>query len=316
MRCSFVQSHYQESLWDRPLKQFSIVFSRCQISWVYDGAFPSNRQLKTAILTRNLLLFLSDTAFAGPRSLEHLNTGITSMFIAVTNLGSLGISILGSNHISSLQLPPNFPTQFECLTPQTLHFQINNTQAISAEGVQALQKNSNVTLILKGKDIPYTEPGSSQSHFYSLDLVICADVPGALVGTQDSTAQTFQLGTFYGVEEEPYISPDISQSLCSVSVKDLYLQLWNLRNLTADTFQGLTRLQKLDLTQPHIHALPPAINGMSLLEEMALNASCFEQPCTPALLPSPPSPTSTSRVTHRFCSQALALWRNWQSFNI
>ncbi|KAM3655201.1 LOW QUALITY PROTEIN: CD180 antigen [Ammospiza maritima maritima] len=254
---------------------FYLDITRCQISWEYDGAFPSNRQLKTVILTRNLLMFLSATAFAGPYSLGHLTqTGITSMFfIPMTNLGNLRYLILGSNHTSSLQLPPNFPTRH-----LTLHFHINNTQAISAEGVQALQKNRHIPLILKGKDIPYTEPGSSRSHFYSLDLVSCADIPGALVGIQDSTAQTFWLGTFYGVENEPYISPHISQGLCSVSVKGLHLQLWHLRNLNADTFQSLTRLQKLDLTQPHIHALPPAISGTSLLEEMVFNASCFEQP--------------------------------------
>ncbi|KAM7023673.1 LOW QUALITY PROTEIN: CD180 antigen [Acridotheres tristis] len=244
--------------------------TRCQISWAYDSAFHSKRQLKPVMLTRNLLMFLSDTAFASLHSLDMLTqTGITSMFfIAVSHIDGLGIFILGRNHISSLQLPHNFPTR-----NLILHFQINNIQAIIAEDVQAL-KTSNVTLILKGNDITYIEPGSFQSHFYSLGLLGCADIPGVLVGIQNSTAQTLQL-TFCSVEKEPtYVQMFY---ICSISAKDLYLQLWHFKNLNADTFQCLNRLQKLDLTQTHIHALP---RGMSLLEEMVLNASCFEYLCS------------------------------------
>ncbi|KAF2976884.1 hypothetical protein EK904_015043, partial [Melospiza melodia maxima] len=253
---------------------------RCQISWEYDGAFPSNRQLKT-----HLLAHIPWGIFT--------QTGITSIFfIPMTNVGNLRYLHLGQQpHLLTAA-----SSQLSHTTPQTLHFHINNTQAISAEGVQALQKNRHIALILKAKDIPYTEPGSSQSHFYSLDLVSCADIPGALVGIQDSTAQTFWLGTFYGVEKEPYISPDISQGLCSVSVKGLYLQLWHLRNLNADTFQSLTRLQKLDLTQPHIHALPPAISGMSLLEEMprAAGLTLHSSLCQHLTEPFPKSPSPAS----------------------
>ncbi|KAM4879300.1 LOW QUALITY PROTEIN: CD180 antigen [Sylvia borin] len=244
-------------------------FTRCQISWVHDCAFHSNRQLETLLLTRNQLMFLSDTAFAGPCSLEHLNTDRNNMFfIPVTNLDSLGILNLGSYHISSLQFPLNFPIgNLKCL-----NFSMNSMQAITAGDVQALQKTSTVTLILTGNDITYTEPGSFQSHFYSLSLV-GDGIPAALVRIQNSTAQALWLGRFYSVERSR-ISPDISQGLCCISVKDLYLQVWHFRNLNADTFQCLTR--KLDLTQTHIHALSPGISGRSLLEEMVLNVNCFE----------------------------------------
>lgn len=121
-----------------------------------------------------------------------MQTGITSTsFIPMTNLDSLDILILG-NHISPLQLPHSFPTQ----NLKHLDFQMNHIRAITAADVQALQKTSNVTLILKGNDITYIEPGSFQSHFYSLDLVDCAGIPGLLVGIQNSTAQTLRLGTF------------------------------------------------------------------------------------------------------------------------
>ncbi|NXW11010.1 CD180 protein, partial [Fregetta grallaria] len=253
--------------------------TRCQINWVYDGAFHSNKQLKTIVLTGNLLMFLSDTAFAGPRSLKQLvltQTGITSIsFIPMTNLDGLDTLILGSNHISSLQLPPNFPTQ----NLKYLDLQMNNIRAITAEDVRVLRKTSNITLIFKGNDIVYIEPGAFQSLFYSLDFGGCADIPGVLAGIQNSTAQTLWLGTFHGVEKEPYISPDVLQGLCNISVKDLYLQLRHFRNLNANTFQCLTRLRKLDLTQTHISALPPGISGMSSLAELVLNANSFEHLC-------------------------------------
>ncbi|NXG66742.1 CD180 protein, partial [Hemiprocne comata] len=253
--------------------------TRCQVNWVYDGAFHNNKELKTIVLTGNLLMFLSDTAFAGPDSLKQLvltQTGITSIsFIPMTNLDSLDTLILGSNHISSLQLPPNFPTQ----NLKYLDFQMNNVRAITAENVRVLQKASNITLIFKGNDITYIEPGAFRSHFYRLDFGGCAGIPQVLAGIQNSTAQTLWLGTFHGVEKEPYISPSDLQGLCDVSVKDLYLQLRHFRNLNADTFQCLTRLRKLDLTQTYISALPPGINGMSSLAELVLNANSFEHLC-------------------------------------
>ncbi|NXN47922.1 CD180 protein, partial [Rhinoptilus africanus] len=252
--------------------------TRCQINWVYDGAFHSNKQLKTIVLTGNLLMFLSDTAFTGPQSLKQLvltQTGITSMsFIPMANLDSLDTLILGSNHISSLQLPPNFPTQ----NLKYLDFQMNNIRTITAEDVRVLQKTSNITLSFKANDIVYIEPGAFQSHFYSLDFGGCADIPAVLVGIQNSTAQTLWLGTFHGVKKT-YISPNVLQGLCDISVKDLYLQLRHFRNLNADMFQCLTRLRKLDLTHTHISALPPRISGMHSLAELVLNANSFEHLC-------------------------------------
>ncbi|NXI67233.1 CD180 protein, partial [Anseranas semipalmata] len=253
--------------------------TRCQINWVYEGAFHNNKQLQTIVLTGNLLMFLSDTAFAGPQSLKQLvltQTGISTIsFIPMTNLDSLDTLLLGSNHISSLQLPPNFPTQ----NLKYLDFQMNHIRVITAEDVSILQKTSNVTLIFKGNDMLHIEPGAFQSHFYSLDFGGCTDIPGVLAGIQNSTTQTLWLGTFHGVEKEPDITPDILQGLCNISVKDLYLQLRHFRNLNAATFQCLTKLRKLDLTHTHISALPPGISGMSSLKELVLNANSFEHLC-------------------------------------
>lgn len=68
--------------------QFSVVFSRCQIIWVYDGAFHSKRQLKPLMLTRNLLIFLSDTAFAGPHSLELVDTDRNNKYLLYSSVKS------------------------------------------------------------------------------------------------------------------------------------------------------------------------------------------------------------------------------------
>ncbi|NWI68491.1 CD180 protein, partial [Todus mexicanus] len=253
--------------------------TRCQINWVYDGAFHSNRQLETIILTGNLLMFLSDAAFAGPQSLKQLvltQTGITSIsFIPMTNLDSLDTLILGGNHISLLQLPLNFPTR----NLKYLDLQMNNVRAISAEDVHILRKTNNITLIFKGNDIIYIEPGAFQSSFYSLDFGGCSDIPGVLAGIQNSTVEILWLGTFHGMEKEPNITPNVLQGLCNVSVKDLYLQLRHFRHLNTDMFQCLTTVQKLDLTQTHINALPPGISVMSSLVELVLNANFFEHLC-------------------------------------
>lgn len=83
----------------------------------------------------------------------------------MTNLDSLGTLNLGTNHISSLWLPPNFPTQ----NLKYLDFQMNNIRVITAADVHFLQKTSNITLIFEGNGITYIEPGAFQTHFYSLE---------------------------------------------------------------------------------------------------------------------------------------------------
>ncbi|NXA32326.1 CD180 protein, partial [Eudromia elegans] len=257
----------------------SLDLTRCQISWVYEGTFHNNHGLHTIVLTGNLLLFLSDAAFVGPLSLKQLvltQTGISRLsFIPMTNLDSLDTLILGSNHISSLQLPPDFPTQ----NLHYLDFQMNSIRTITAADVSVLQKASNITLIFKGNDILYIEPGAFQSSFYSVDFGGCINIPGILAGMQNSSAHTLWLGTFNDMEKEFYISPDDLQGLCNISVQDLYLQLRHFENLSAATFRCMTRLRKLDLTHTHISALPPGISGMAALTELVLNENFLQHLC-------------------------------------
>ncbi|XP_009677478.2 CD180 antigen-like isoform X1 [Struthio camelus] len=269
----------QNSTFSKLKDLLSLDLTRCQINWVYEGAFHNNNHLHTIVLTGNLLLFLSDTAFVGPQSLKQLvltQTGISTLsFVPMTNLDNLDTLILGSNHISSLQLPPTFPTQ----NLKYLDFQMNNIRTITVEDVSVLQKTSNITLIFKGNDILHIEPGAFQSSFYSLDFGGCTNIPSILVGIRNSSAHTLWLGTFDDVEKETYISPDVLQGLCNITVKDLYLQLRHFKNLNAATFHCMTKLQKLDLTHTHISALPPDISGMKVLTELILNRNFFKHLC-------------------------------------
>ncbi|NWI20608.1 CD180 protein, partial [Crypturellus soui] len=269
----------QNSTFSKLNSLLSLDLTRCQISWVYEGAFHNNHRLHTIVLTGNLLLFLSDTAFVGPQSLKQLvltQTGISKLsFIPMTNLDSLDTLILGSNHISSLQLPPNFPTQ----NLHYLDFQMNNIRTITAEDVNILQKTSNVTLIFKGNDILYIEPGAFQSSFYNVDFGGCINIPRILPGMQNSSTHTLWLGTFNDMEKESYLSPDNLQGLCNIAVQDLYLQLRRFENLNAATFRCMTKLRKLDLTHTHIRALPPDLSGMMVLTELVLNENFLEHLC-------------------------------------
>ncbi|NXE44615.1 CD180 protein, partial [Casuarius casuarius] len=295
------------SLWNSTFSKLksllSLDLTRCQINWVYEGAFHNNNHLHTIVLTGNLLLFLSDTAFVGPQSLKQLvltQTGISRLsFIPMTNLDNLDTLILGSNHLSSLQLPPNFPTQ----NLKYLDFQMNNIGTITVEDVRILQKTSNITLIFKGNDILYIEPGAFQSSFYSLDFGACSNIPGILAGMQNSSVHTLWLGTFDDVRKETYISPDTLQGLCNITVKDLYLPLRHFKNLNAATFYCMTKLRKLDLTHTHISALPPGISGMKVLTELILNGNFFEHLCNTSAAAFP----SLTHLQVRGNSQTLQL---------
>ncbi|XP_065261939.1 CD180 antigen [Emys orbicularis] len=254
--------------------------TRCQINWVYEGAFQSNAYLNIIVLTGNLLMFLADTAFVGPQSLKHLvltQTGLTSLaFIPMQNLDNLETFDLGSNHISSLQLPPSFPTR----NLKYLDFQMNNIQRIAAKDINILLQTKNLTLILTGNDIIHIEAGAFQSNlFYSLDFGGCIDISVVLAGMQETRTHTLWLGTFEDAENGLPINPTMLLNLCNISVVDISLQKRHFLHLTAATFQCLSKLQRLDLTHTYISMLPPDITGMNMLEELILNRNAFKHMC-------------------------------------
>ncbi|XP_067424868.1 CD180 antigen [Emydura macquarii macquarii] len=254
--------------------------TRCQINWVYEGAFQSNAHLNMIVLTGNLLMFLADTAFVGPHSLKHLvltQTGLTSLaFIPMQNLDNLETFDLGSNHISSLQFPPSFPTR----NLKYLDFQRNNIQRIAAKDIDILLQMKNLTLILRGNDITHIEAGAFQSNFfYSLDFGGCTDISVVLAGMQDTKIHTLWLGTFEDVNDGLPITPTMLQNLCNISVEHISLQRRHFLYLTAATFQCLSNLQRLDLTHSYISMLPPDIRGMNMLEELILNRNAFKHIC-------------------------------------
>ena len=143
---------------------------------------------------------MAETSFTGPKFLKHLfltQTGISNLeFIPVHNLENLESLHLGSNHISSINLPENFPTQ----NLKVLDFQNNAIHYISRKDTNSLEQATNLSLNFNGNDIKGIEPGAFNSKIFqsvkfggSLDLYII------FKGLQNSTIQSLWLGTFEGV---------------------------------------------------------------------------------------------------------------------
>ncbi|XP_053144771.1 CD180 antigen isoform X2 [Hemicordylus capensis] len=256
--------------------------TRCQINWVYDGAFESNSHLETIVLTGNLLLFLADTAFTGPRSLKHLDltqTGLSSLLsIPMEDLDNLETLILGNNYIQSIELPANFPTR----NLKYLDFQRNIIQRISAKDVAVLKSVSNLTLILKGNDIRYVEAGAFSSiFFYNLDFGACFNISAILEGLQGAKTVALWLGTFENIIGNYLrISASMLRGICNMSTNELNLQYRHFLQLSTDTFHCLTKLQKLDLTKTSLSELPAGLVGMNRLKELNLNRNNFEYLCS------------------------------------
>ncbi|XP_015280570.1 PREDICTED: CD180 antigen [Gekko japonicus] len=258
----------------------SLDLTRCQINWIYGGAFQSNSHLETIVLTGNLLLFLADEAFIGPSCLKHLDltqTGIISLaFIPMQDLGNLETLILGSNHIPSLELPSDFPTR----NLKYLDFQMNIIQQISAKDISVLKKTSNLTLILKGNNIIHIEGRAfSSMFFYSLNFGGCANVSVILEGLQGTKTVFLWLGTFDDWDNGIDISDSMLQGICDISADDLNLQYHHFSQISAGTFQCLTKLQNIDLTRTSLHMLPHDIVGMNMLKELNLNMNAFTDLC-------------------------------------
>ncbi|XP_062984724.1 CD180 antigen [Elgaria multicarinata webbii] len=253
--------------------------TRCQINWVYDGAFESNYHLESIVLTGNNLLFLASTAFTGPWSMKLLDltqTGLTSLtFIPMEGLDNLETLILGNNHIQSLALPPDFPTR----NLKYLDLQMNIIQRISATDIHLLKQTRNLTLSLMGNDIVHIEPRAFRSiSFASLDFGSCVNVSVILEGLQDAKTVALQLGTFV----DPHvldISPAMLQGICNISVDDLALQYRSFTPFSADTFQCLGKLQRLDLAHTSLHKLPTGLLEMNVLKELNLNQNKFDHLC-------------------------------------
>lgn len=234
------------------------------------------------MLTGNLLLFLADGAFAGPRSLKYLDltqTGLTSvMFIPTQNLDNLEALILGSNYIQSLRFPPNFPTK----NLKYLDFQMNLIQRISAKDTEMLKQVTNLSLTLKGNGVEHIEAGAfSSMFFYSLDFGSCMDVSSVLEGLQDAQTVALWLGTFEDTANNSLpISVPMLQGLCNISAKYLNLQYRSFSHFSADTFECLAKLQKLDLSHTSLSELPANLAGMNMLKELILNKNSFEHLCS------------------------------------
>ncbi|XP_053445454.1 CD180 antigen [Nycticebus coucang] len=252
--------------------------TRCQINWIHEDTFESHCQLSTLVLTGNPLIFMAETALKGPRTLKHLfliQTGISNLeFIPVHNLENLESLYLGSNQISSIKFPKDFPTW----NLKVLDFQNNAIRYLSREDMNSVE-STNLSLNFNGNDIKGVEPGAFSSIvFQSLNFGGTSNLSVIFNGLQNSTIQSLWLGTFEDTSNQD-ISSSMLKGLCDMSVGSLNLQKNRFSDFTASTFQCFTRLWELDLTATHLEELPPGIEGMNLLKRLVLSGNKFDQLC-------------------------------------
>lgn len=222
---------------------------------------------------------MAETALNGPTSLKHLfftQTGMSSLdFIPVHNLKSLESLHLGSNHISSIKLPKNFPTE----KLKVLDFQNNAIHYLSKEDIGSLRLATNLSLNLKGNDITRIESGAFKSTvFQSLDFGGTLDLLVIFRGLQNSTVQSLWLGTFEDIDDKE-ISSSVFEGLCEMSVESINLQKHHFLNISSNTFHCFTSLQELDLTATHLRQLPSGIVGLHNLKKLVLSANKFDNLC-------------------------------------
>ncbi|XP_055457902.1 CD180 antigen [Psammomys obesus] len=269
----------QNTTFSRLMDLSFLDLTRCQIYWIHEDTFQSQHHLDTLVLTANPLIFMAETALNGPQALKHLffiQTGISSLeFIPVHNLKSLESLYVGSNHISSIKLPKDFPTE----KLKVLDFQNNAIHYLSKEDVGSLQQATGLSLNLNANLITGMEPGAFRSTvFHSLSFGGTLDLLIIFRGLQNSTIQSLWLGTFEDLDDKE-LSDSMLEALCEVSVESINLQKHHFLNLSPNTFHCFTSLQELDLTATHLKELPAGIVGLSKLKKLVLSANKFENLC-------------------------------------
>ncbi|XP_028640242.1 CD180 antigen [Grammomys surdaster] len=269
----------QNTTFSRLVNLTFLDLTRCQIYWIHEDTFQSQHRLDTLVLTANPLIFMAETALSGPKALKHLffvQTGISSIdFIPVHNQKTLESLYLGSNHISSIKLPKDFPTE----KLKVLDFQNNAIHYLSKEDLRSLQQATNLSLNLNGNDITGIEPGAFTSTvFQSLNFGGTHSLLVILKGLQNSTIQSLWLGTFEDIDDEN-ISTSVFEGLCKMSVESINLQKHHFFNISSNTFHCFSGLQELDLTATHLRELPSGIVGLSKLKKLVLSANKFENLC-------------------------------------
>ncbi|KAM9103437.1 CD180 antigen [Megaptera novaeangliae] len=269
----------QNITFSRLINLIFLDLTRCQINWVHEDTFQNHHQLNTIVLTGNPLIFMAETSLTGPKLLKHLfltQTGISNLeFIPVHNLENLESLHLGSNHISSINLPENFPTQ----NLKVLDFQNNAIHYISSKDINGLEQATNLSLNFNGNDIKGIEPGAFNSKiFQSLKFGGSLNLSVILKGLQNSTIQSLWLGTFEDTDDQDLTSATF-EGLCDMAVESINLQKHHFDGFSPSTFRCFTRLQELDLTAAHLKGLPSGIEGMNSLKKLVLNANSFDQLC-------------------------------------
>uniref|UniRef100_A0A8C3VKJ9 CD180 antigen n=1 Tax=Catagonus wagneri TaxID=51154 RepID=A0A8C3VKJ9_9CETA len=269
----------QNTTFSRLINLTFLDLTRCQINWVHEDTFQNHHQLNTIVLTGNPLIFMAETSLNGPKLLKHLfltQTGISHLeFIPVHNLENLESLHLGSNHISSINLPENFPTR----NLKFLDFQNNAIHYISSKAINALEQATDLSLNFNGNDIQGIEPGAfNLKTFQSLNFGGTSNLAVVLKGLQNATIQSLWLGTFEDTDDQDLTSATF-EGLCKTSVESINLQKHHFNGFSSSMFRCFTGLQELDLTATHLQELPSGIEGMNSLKKLVLSANSFAQLC-------------------------------------
>ncbi|XP_051028439.1 CD180 antigen [Acomys russatus] len=270
----------QNTTFSRLVNLSFLDLTRCQIYWIHEDTFQSQHQLDTLVLTANPLIFVAETALNGPKALKHLffiQTGISSLdFIPGHNLKHLESLHLGSNHISSIKLPKDFPAE----KLKVLDFQNNAIHYLSTEDVGSLQLATDLNLNLCGNDITGIEPGAFKSTvFQSLNFGGTLKLLGIFQGLRNSTVESLWLGTFEDIDDGDELSSAMFEGLCEMSVESINLQKHHFLDISSNTFHCFTGLRELDLTATHLKELPAGIVGLRKLKKLVLSANKFENLC-------------------------------------
>ncbi|KAJ1209526.1 hypothetical protein NDU88_004901 [Pleurodeles waltl] len=109
--------------------------------------------------------------------------------------------------------------------------------------------------------------------------LISVEISVILVGLMGVNAHILRIGTFQDVADNIGIAPHMLQAICNITTAEVNLQNMHFSGLSSSTFQCLTKIQKLDLTNTGLSDLPSGISNNSLLTDLILNENSFEHAC-------------------------------------
>lgn len=255
---------------------------RCNIHFIYEDSFQHQPDLEELILVANPLEFISSSGFTGPVALKHLSLAQTFLRslteVPTDNLCYLETLDVGGSFIRSLEGLDHFHLE----EMKMIRLDMNSITNLTAADVKKLGRSTTLEMNLKSNDLLYVEPSAFHSlHVVSLDFSGCfnkMDVSVLLKGLEGIRTNRLYLGS-YTDNPSSFITSAALQSFCKIRVNEVNFQMQIFSDLTDESFQCLTGVQKLDLTRTHISSLPWNLSGLSNLTHLLLDENSFEDVC-------------------------------------